>query len=143
MIVKGDKPGTTQFIRNQAVATSPKPEGPWTIADKPAIDYLDTEDVSLWYDARRGRYYAVFHTGKGSIGFIGLITSEDGLNWSKAAQFNLTPKLIRFDDGTSFKPTMMERPYVLRGEDGEPTHLLVGVGRPGGTSIVILPLKVR
>lgn len=139
MIVKGDKPGATQFIRNQAVATSPKPEGPWTIADKPAIDYLDTEDVSLWHDARRGRYYAVFHTGEG---FIGLITSEDGLNWTKAAQYNLTPKLIRFDDGTSFKPTMMERPYVLRGDDGEPTHLLVGVGYAGGTSVVILPLKV-
>lgn len=138
MIVKGDKPGATQFIRNQAVATAPRPDGPWEISDKPAIDYLDTEDVSLWHDTRRGRYYAVFHTG---AGFIGMITSEDGVNWSKAAQFELTPKVIRFDDGTTFKPTMMERPYVLRDDTGEPSHLLVGVGRPGGTSIVILPLR--
>ncbi len=141
MIVKGDKPGTKDFIRNQAVATSPKPEGPWTIADKPAIGDLDTEDVSIWRDERRGRYYAVFHATHGA-GFIGLITSEDGLNWSRASQFELSPKLIRFDDGTTFKPTMMERPYILRDAHGEPSHLLVAVGRPGGTSIVILPLKV-
>lgn len=140
MIVKGDKPGTTQFIRNQAVATAPRPEGPWTIADRAAIDDLDTEDVSLWHDDRRGRYYAVFHTTKGK-GFIGMITSEDGLAWTRAAQFELTPKILRFDDGESFKPSMMERPYVLRDESGEPSHLLVAVGRPGGSSIVILPLR--
>lgn len=141
MIVKGDKPGEMRFIRNQAVATSPRPEGPWTVADKPAIGDLDTEDVSIWHDGRRGRYYAVFHTGAQG-GFIGMITSEDGLSWSRAAQFVVTPKFIRFADGTSWKPTMMERPYVLRGADGEPTHLLVGVGRAGASCIAILPLKV-
>lgn len=138
MIVKGDKPGTTQFIRNQAVALAPRPDGPWVVQEKPAIDYLDTEDVSVWHDARRGRYYAVFHTGEG---FIGLITSEDGLSWAKAAQFELTRKVIRFDDGSAFKPTMMERPYVLRDDKGEPSHLLVGVGHARGTSVVILPLR--
>lgn len=140
MIVKGDKPGATQFVRNQAVATAPRPEGPWTIADRAAIDNLDTEDVSLWHDDRRGRYYAVFHTTQGE-GFIGMITSEDGLAWTRAAQFKVTPKVIRFDDGAEFRPTMMERPFVLRDERGEPSHLLVAVGRPGGTSIVILPLR--
>ncbi len=142
MIVKGDKPGATQFIRNQAVATSPKPQGPWTIADKPAIDYLDTEDVSLWYDQGRERYYAVFHTSERK-GFIGLITSEDGLNWEKSAQFELTPKVINFDDGTSWKPAMMERPYMLRDDKGTPTHLVVACGSTKHTSIVILPLKVK
>lgn len=141
MIVKGDKPGSRDFIRNQAVATSPTPAGPWTIAERPAIDDLDTEDVSLWHDARRGRYYAVFHATR-DPGFIGLITSEDGLNWSRAAQFTLTPKVIHFDDGTTYRPSMMERPYILRAENGEPSHLLVAVGRPGGTSILILPLKI-
>lgn len=141
MIVKGDKPGATGFVRNQAVATSPSPDGPWTVAEKPAIGDLDTEDISIWHDARRGRYYAVFHA-TGGAGFIGLITSEDGLNWNRASQFELTPKVIRFDDGAIFKPTMMERPYVLRDAHGEPSHLLVAVGRPGGTSIVILPLRV-
>ena len=140
MIVKGDKPGATRFIRNQAVATSPRPDGPWTVADKAAIDDMDTEDVSVWHDTRRGRYYAVFHTGADG-GFIGMITSEDGLNWSKAAQFKLTPKVLRFADGSSWKPSMMERPYVLRDASGEPSHLLVAVGRPGGSSIAILSLR--
>lgn len=142
MIVKGDKPGATGFARNQAVATSPSPDGPWLVAEKPAIGDLDTEDVSIWHDDRRGRYYAVFHATPGP-GFIGLITSEDGLNWRRASQFELTPKVIRFDDGAIFKPTMMERPYVLRDAHGEPSHLLVAVGRPGGTSIVILTLVAR
>ena len=143
MIVKGDKPGETRFIRNHAVATSPRPEGPWTIADKPAIDYLDSEDVSLWYDQGRERYYAVFHETTQGKGFIGMITSEDGLNWEKSAQFELTPKVINFDDGTSWKPAMMERPFMLRDEKGTPTHLVVACGSTKHTSIVILPVKVK
>ncbi|HAZ65931.1 MAG TPA: hypothetical protein DCY41_04140 [Opitutae bacterium] len=143
MIVKGDKPGERKFIRNQAVATSPKPQGPWTITDKPAIDYMDTEDVSLWYDQVRGRYYAVFHETTNSRGFIGMITSEDGLNWGKSAQFELTPKVVHLDDGTIWKPDMMERPYMLCDEKGNPTHLIVACSITTHSSIVILPVKVK
>ena len=72
-----------------------------------------------------------------------MITSEDGLNWEKSVQFELTPKVINFDDGTSWKPAMMERPYMLRDEKGSPTHLVVACGSTKHTSIVILPLKVK
>ncbi|MCK5000291.1 MAG: glycoside hydrolase family protein, partial [Anaerohalosphaera sp.] len=48
MIIKGDKPGTTKFVRNQALATSKNPDGPFTIHPKPVIDTFDTEDASMW-----------------------------------------------------------------------------------------------
>lgn len=121
MIVKGDKPKATGFVRNQALATAPAPEGPWTIRDKPVIDDLDTEDASMWYDRTRERFYAVFH----ARGFIGLMTSVDGYNWEKAKQYRLTPKEIPFDDGTVWKPDRMERPFVLTDEKGRPQMLFV------------------
>ncbi len=121
MIIKGDKPGEKRFIRNQALATAPKPEGPWTIRDRPVIDNLDTEDASMWYDQTRQRFYAVFHAHT----FIGMMTSTDGYHWEKAAQYKLTPKVIPFDDGTDWKPQRMERPFVLTDELGRPQMLFV------------------
>lgn len=140
MIVKGDRPGARDFSRNQAVALAPAPYGPWRLQPDPVIADLDTEDVSAWHDPVRGRYYAVFHA-TGRDGFIGMVTSEDGLRWSRAAQFRLTDKRLRFDDGTSFAPTMLERPWVLRDARGQPTHLLCAIGLPSTTGIVILRLS--
>lgn len=138
MIVKGDKPNEKRFIRNQALATAPAPEGPWTIQDRPAIDYVDTEDASIWYDQTRERYYAVFHTH----GFIGMITSSDGIEWEKATQYRLTPKSIRFDDGSVWKPNRMERPFVLTDERGVPQFLFAACRKGGMSVIVALPLRV-
>ncbi len=122
MIIKGDKPQATGFVRNQALATAPAPAGPWAIQDKPVIDDLDTEDASMWYDQTRKRFYAVFHAHT----FIGLMTSVDGLNWERAKQYRLSPKEIRFDDGGVWKPERMERPFVLTDEKGRPEVLFVG-----------------
>ena len=140
MIVKGDKPGETRFIRNQAVALAPHPSGPWVLQPRAVIDNLDTEDVSVWYDKKRARYYAVFHTLDDG-GYIGMMTSDDGVAWSRAAQFRLTDKRLRFTDGTSYQPSMMERPFVVTDEQGSPTHLLVACGLGKTTGIVILKLR--
>lgn len=139
MIVKGDKPNVKGFIRNQALATAPDPQGPWSIRDEPVIDYLDTEDCSVWYDQTRERYYAAFH----AHGFIGMITSKDGLNWQKASQYKLTPKRIVFDDGSVWRPKRMERPFVLTDESGVPQFLFVACRKGGMSAIIALPLKVR
>ena len=142
MIVKGDKPGERRFIRNQAVAMADRPEGPWRLRPRAVIDDLDTEDVSVWRDERRGRYYAVFHTLEEG-GFIGLMTSEDGEAWTRASQYRLTDKVLRLADGTVYRPTMMERPFVVIDAEGRPTHLLVACGLGRGTGIVILRLRAR
>jgi hypothetical protein len=121
MIVKGDKPNEKRFIRNQALATAKAPIGPFTIQPKPVIDYLDTEDVSMWFDTSRERFFAVFHAHR----FIGLITSKNGFTWEKAEPFELMAKGIRFDDGTKWLPQRMERPFLLTDEKGRPRFLYV------------------
>ena len=138
MIIKGDKPNEKRFIRNQALATAPSPEGPWTIQDKPVIDNLDTEDASIWYDSVRKRFYAVFH----AHGFIGMITSVDGYNWEKATQYKLTPKIIKFDDGSRWKPQRMERPFVLTDSQGQPILLFVACRQDNMSANIALPLRV-
>lgn len=139
MIVKGDKPGETRFIRNQALATAPAPEGPWTIQDKPVIDYLDTEDAALWYDKTRRRFFAVFHAHT----FIGMITSDNGYDWRKAEQFELTPKRVAFDNGTAWEPERMERPFVLTDQAGNPRMLYVACKKGDHSYNIALPLDQK
>jgi alpha-L-fucosidase len=74
LIVKDDKPGSRQ--RNQAIAVSESPAGPFKILNKPVIDYMDTEDMSLCYDQKHDYYYGVFHAHT----FIGMVSSPDGIN---------------------------------------------------------------
>jgi hypothetical protein len=139
MIVKGDKPNEKRFIRNQALATAPKPEGPWTIYDKPVIDYLDTEDVSMWYDKIQKKFFAVYHGGPN----IGLIVSDDGYNWRKSNQDNLTKKIISFSDGSSWKPSRMERPFVLTDKQGRAQVLYVACKYGKRSSNIAIPLKIE
>jgi hypothetical protein len=136
MIVKGDKPGETRFIRNQAVATAPRPEGPWTIQPQAAIDDMDTEDVSLWYAAAWKRFFAVFHAHT----FIGMIESADGLAWRRATHFQLTTRAVRFDDGSVWTPQRMERPFVLTDSRGVPKMLYVACKLGNHSANLALPL---
>ncbi|MFG0251951.1 MAG: glycoside hydrolase family protein [Phycisphaerales bacterium JB038] len=138
MIIKGDKPNVTGFVRNQALATAPQPQGPWTIQDQPVIDDLDTEDASMWYDQKRERFYAVFH----ARGFIGMMTSTDGYRWERAGQYELTPKVIHFDDGTTWKPDRMERPFVLTDAAGQPQMLFLACKKGNMSVNLALPLAV-
>lgn len=121
MMVKGDKPGSRQ--RNQAIAISDRPEGPFAVQPKPAIQGFDTEDADLWYDSKRKRFYALFHMHKN----IGMITSPNGLSWTKAQSFNVTPsKLIKnADSGETLSIRRVERPFVLLDDEGEPMLLFL------------------
>jgi len=136
LIIKGDKPNETRFIRNQAMAIGDQPDGPYEILPKAVIDDLDTEDMSLWYDEDLDYYYAVFH----AHGFIGMMSSPDGINWKKAADYVLTPKELKLKDGSTLKPDRLERPFVFR-ENGKVTVLGLA-GKIGDESVVItIPLK--
>ena len=135
LIIKGDKPNETQFIRNQAIAVSSSPTGPFEIQDQAVIDDLDTEDMSLWYDRPRNRFYGVFHAHQ----YIGLITSKDGLNWEKATEYLLKNKEITHKNGTTIKPDRMERPFVFL-ENGQPTVLSLAVKKGNESYTVFLPI---
>ena len=90
----------------------------------------------MWYDDTRNRFYAVFHAHT----FIGMMTSADGYNWEKAAQFELAKKGIPFDDGSTWMPERMERPFVLTDDDGKPLLLYVACRKGNDTANIALPL---
>jgi alpha-L-fucosidase len=136
LIVKGDKPNETRFIRNQAMAISDSPAGPFEMQSKPVIDYLDTEDMSLWYDAGREHFYGVFHAHS----FIGMVSSRDGLDWKKASEYVLTPKEIPLQDGGLLSPDRLERPFIYL-EEGEPKVLSLAVKKEDESYCIFLPIE--
>ncbi|MDN5214947.1 alpha-L-fucosidase [Fulvivirgaceae bacterium BMA12] len=136
LIVKGDKPNEKRFIRNQAIAVSNSPLGPFKMQEKPVIDYTDTEDVSMWYDKGRDRFYGVFHAHE----FIGMVTSPNGIDWKKANEYVLMSKKVKMKDGTILKPDRMERPFVYT-ENGKPAVLSLAVKKGEESYSIFVPLK--
>lgn len=136
MIVKGDKPNEAKFVRNQAMAVSKSPTGPFEIQEKAVIDYLDTEDVAMWYDSKREHFYAVFHTH----GFIGMVSSPDGINWKKATEFQVTPKEILMSDGSYLVPDRVERPFVYV-EENEPKVLALAAKKGFDSYLIFIPIS--
>lgn len=136
LVIKGDKPDEKKFVRNQVVAISDHPEGPFAIQKKPVIDYMDTEDMSIWYDQVRNRFYGVFHAHN----YIGLVTSDNGTDWEKANEFVLKNKEIALQDGTVIVPDRMERPFVYQ-EDGQPKVLSVAVKKGNESYTVFIPIS--
>lgn len=136
LIVKGDKPNEKRFIRNQALAISDSPTGPFEIQSKPVIDYMDTEDVSMWYDQNREHYYGVFHAHS----FIGMISSKDGINWDKVTEYALMQKVVPRTDGSKLKPDRLERPFVYT-ENGEPQVLSLAVKKGDDSYTIFIPVE--
>jgi hypothetical protein len=137
MIIKGDKEMKRGSSRNQALATGPTPTGPFTYYEKAVIDEFDTEDMSMWHNKAENRWYAVYHAHVR----IGMMVSENGYDWKDAEQRDLTTKIIHFDDGTSWVPDRMERPFVLTDDMGRPTHLVVACKKGDRSWNVILKLR--
>jgi len=136
LIVKGDKPNEKRFIRNQAIAVADDPAGPFKMHDQPVIDYLDTEDMSMWYDSGRDRFYGVFHAHS----FIGMVRSPNGIDWEKATEYALMPKTLKFKNGDQISPDRLERPFVYT-EGGEPEMLSLAVKEGNEAYIVFLPVR--
>ncbi|SNR32027.1 hypothetical protein SAMN06265371_101217 [Lutibacter agarilyticus] len=147
MIVRGDKPNVkysngkwptqNELIRSQAIALSNTPIGPWKIQPKLAVGNLNSEDPAIWYDATRDRYYGIYH----AFGYMGMITSVDGVNWKKAKHYKVLDKAIKKADGTEILAGRLERPFIFV-EDGVATVLTVAVLEKDGNSYsLFIPLK--
>jgi len=134
--VKGDKPNEKRFIRNQAIAISDSPIGPFVMQPRPVIDYLDTEDMSLWYDQKRALFYGIFHAHE----YLGLVCSPDGLNWKEANEFEVLKKEIPKKNGQILKPDRMERPFIFF-EDGEARTLCLAILEGHESYMVFVPIK--
>lgn len=136
LIVKGDKPGSTKFERNQALAISDRPDSGFKIQEKPVIQDWDTEDMSVWCDKEHSMYYAFFHAHT----YIGMMVSSNGLDWRKALDFKIMKKQIPLADGGCILPDRMERPSVFFEED-QPRVLSVAVKKGEDAYIVFVPLR--
>ncbi|MFB9052720.1 glycoside hydrolase family protein [Formosa undariae] len=136
LIVKGDKPNEKKFIRNQAIAVSKSPIGPFEIQPNPVIGNLDTEDVSMWFDDKQDVFFAVFHAHS----YIGLMMSKDGFHWEKADNYQIAHKKIALEDGTFLVPNRMERPFVYLEED-QPQVLCVAIKKGNDSYTLFIPLE--
>lgn len=139
LVVKGDKPNEERFIRNQSVAVSDNPDGPFEMQPNPVIDYIDTEDMSIWFDDNRDRFYGVFHSNHDGQ-FIGLITSQDGINWKKAADYWMMPKKVLMSDGTYHVADRLERPFIFY-ERGKPRVLSLAARKGNESYNIQIPIK--
>ena len=139
LMVKGDKAPRPGAQRIQVVGISKSPTGPFKFEKKPAISDFDTEDASLWYDKTRHRYYAVFHAHT----HYGMITSKDGINWSKASHYHVGPKSFKMTDGKTFKGQRMERPSVFCNSQGQPTVFISSYKKGNHTGILTTTVKQK
>ncbi|QZT38064.1 glycoside hydrolase family protein [Halosquirtibacter xylanolyticus] len=136
LIVKGDKPNEKRFIRNQAIAISNSPKGPFIMQEKPVIDNQDTEDMSLWYDNNRKLFYGIFHAHS----YLGLVVSADGKNWKKSQNEVVLKKNEVTKIGAPDQPQRMERPFIFV-EKNSPTTLLTSVKTEKQSYILTIPIK--
>lgn len=137
MMIKGDKKAEGRSPRVQGIALAEKPEGPWSIQPELAIRDFDTEDASVWFDTTRERYYAIFHAHT----HFGMITSEDGRSWEKAAAYPFAPKGFEAADGSVFSAARMERPAVLTDERGVPEVFISCYRQGDETGIFTIALE--
>lgn len=138
LIVKGDKPNDSNFVRNQAIAISDSPTGPFEMQAKPVIDNLDTEDMSMWYDDKRDYFYGIFHAHT----YIGMVSSPDGINWGKANEYKIMSKNIPLKNGDSINPDRMERPFIYN-KNNEPQVLSLAVKKGNDSYIVFIPIDSK
>lgn len=138
LIIKGDDVNSQKRRLIQAVGISDSPLGDFKLENKPAFSDIPTEDVCVWFDRKRERYYAVFHAHGGD--FIGMITSSDGRKWEKAKNYRVCKKEIPLNDGFIMRVDRMERPYVYI-EDDEIKMLSFGVKKDNSSFIVFFECK--
>ena len=135
LVVKGDKPNETNFVRNQAIATSNNPDRDFKIEPDPVIGDLDTEDMSIWFSHLDSTYYGVYHAHT----YIGLIKSKDGIQWKRGSD-KIMEKKIQKANGDVLVPDRMERPFVFI-ENDEPKVLMLAVKKGAEAFSVFIPLK--
>lgn len=147
MIIRGDKPNVpyangirpeqNELIRSQAIALAESPMGPWVIQPKAAVGNLNSEDPAIWYDVKRKRYYGIYH----AFGYMGMITSLDGINWKRAKHYKVLDKAIKKANGREIKVGRLERPFIYV-ENGVAKVLTVAALEKNGNSYsIFIPLE--
>ncbi|TNJ41461.1 glycoside hydrolase family protein [Tamlana fucoidanivorans] len=124
MIIRGDQPDQPfdKIIRMQAVLLADNPIGPWKMQPKPVVINYNSEDPEVWYDTERKRYYNLYH----AFGYMGMITSTDGLNWQRAKYYKVADKAYKTTDGNVVPVQRYERMGIYM-ENGKPLVMTGGI----------------
>jgi len=111
------------------VATAESPTGPFVKHPDPVFmhegERFPAEDPYVWYQA--GKYRAIvkrMNLGKGK-GRFSLVhyDSEDGIHWQPARFYEISERVVEWEDGEVQQFDHLERPQVYL-ENGEPVALL-------------------
>ena len=141
MIVKGDDVHKKGWFRIQLVGHADKAEGPFTFQEKPIYDKAQTEDACIWYDETQAQFHSLIHVmGKP---FLAHLVSEDGYKWSEAKPFAVMQKAFSLANGKIWKPSRVERPFVLTNEKGQPQWLYCGTAVGNKWGNVACPFPPR
>lgn len=139
MVVRGDQPDQPEgeIIRMQAVLLADHPLGPWEMQPEPLVKDYNSEDPEVWYDAERGRYYSLYH----AFGYMGMVTSTDGLTWERAQHYKVSDKSFTTTDRQTIEVHRYERPTIYH-ENGKPLVMTAGIfKKDGDTFSMFIPLK--
>lgn len=113
--------------------SAPSPRGPWNVVKEifPDMTATRTEDPFLWQDVQ-GHFHALAQggplneAGQPSPTVSAHAFSRDGLVWGwSAAPYS---SIITYEDCTSRHFASAVRPKLLLDGDGNPTHLINGLG---------------
>ncbi len=138
MVVRGDQPDQPKLVRMMAVALADDPAGPWVMQPDPVTFNYNSEDPEVWYDPHRKRYYNLYH----AFGYMGMLTSTDGLKWEKAKHNRVSDKSFTRANGEVVEVHRYERPFIYM-EDGKPIVMTAGIRlKDGDTFSLFIPLKV-
>ncbi len=111
------------------VATSDSPTGPFKKYDKPIFtvegERFPAEDPYIWY--QDGKYRAIVkrikHINNQRLFSLVHYESQDGFDWEPAKNFEISDRIITWENGRKQQFLHLERPQVFI-ENGEPIALL-------------------
>lgn len=122
------------------MARSDTPDGMFKeVAEVFTTPEMACEDPCLWYDKQRKRFYALvkYYSNSGVLapqfGALALITSVDGMLWTKAAHSLVSLKQLQFKGQRRIDLAHLERPFLLTGKNGQPQAIFAAasINEPG------------
>ncbi|MEP0366345.1 MAG: glycoside hydrolase family protein [Cyclobacteriaceae bacterium] len=139
MIMKGDDIKYDKAFRIQLAGHSSKPEGPFEFEKEPVYNEIQTEDATIWYDKMKEQYFMVCHVN--SKPELMVMSSKDSYQWKPASNPLFTRKEILLDNGETWKPQKMERPFVLTDDQGQPLMLFVAIKDKEISGNIAIPIR--
>ena len=135
------------------VAIAESPTGPFKKYPNPVFTYegerFPAEDPYIWY--QEGKYRAIVkrikETGKQRLFSLVHYDSQDGINWEQAKYFEISNRIVTWEEGKIQQFTHLERPQVFI-EKGEPIALLCAADTLDANKVrhsfnIQIPLKIQ